>query len=124
MHGQAVHKELRDSDKFLVIWDSGASICITNDKYDFIGTMTPPQKYLTVKGISTALKLEGSGKVCWTFLDVEDELQDIVVDAYYAPDIQTKLLSTRVCSVNIIPIVNLKQERMFGQYILTQKIHQ
>ena len=96
MHGEAVHNKLRNSGKFLVIWDSGASICITNDKDDFIGTMTPPQKYLTVKGISTALKLKGSGNVCWTFLNVEGELQDIVVDAYNVPDIQTKILSTSV----------------------------
>ena len=96
LHREAVHEELRNSDRFSVIWDSGASICITNNKDNFIGDMIPPQNYSTVKGISTSLKLKGSGKVCWTFLNSEGQLQDIVLDAYYTPDIQTKLLSISV----------------------------
>ena len=46
-----------------IIWDSGASLSIPNDKTDFHDTLKPcPYKHLKVKGVAQAIKVHGQGK--------------------------------------------------------------
>ena len=53
-----------------IIWDSGASLSITNDKTDLHGTLKPcPYKHLKVKGVAQAIKIHGQGTVLWSVLD-------------------------------------------------------
>ena len=50
-----------------IIWDSDASLSITNDKTDFHGTLMPcPYKHLKVKGVAQAIKVQGQGTVLWS----------------------------------------------------------
>ena len=56
-------------DSFDIVWDSGASMCISNNKDDFVGKIKPLTN-LQVDGILSQLKLEGMGNVCWTLIDV------------------------------------------------------
>ena len=55
------------------IWDSGASVCITNNKNNF---MTPIKKIQNCEanGISGAMGVTGSGKVRWSPIDTAGEL--------------------------------------------------
>ena len=53
---------------FNVIWDSGASICVTNNKSDFI--QYEPCALQSVKGIGgNHCKIAGKGTVCWKVHD-------------------------------------------------------
>ena len=50
-----------------IIWDSGASISITNDKTNFCGTLK--LQACQVKGVAQAIKVDGHGTVLWSVLD-------------------------------------------------------
>ena len=77
-----------------IIWDSGASISITNDNTDFHGTLKPcPYKHLKVKGVAQAIKVHGQGTVLWSVLDEAGMLRTLRVPALYIPDAKVKLLS-------------------------------
>ena len=53
-----------------IIWDSGASLPITNNKTEFHGTLKPcPYRHLKVKGVAQAIKALGQGTVLWSVLD-------------------------------------------------------
>jgi len=80
-------------DSFDIVWDSGASMCISNDRNDFVGKIKPLTD-LQVDGILSQLKLEGIGNVCWTLLDVSGNPRNLVLPAYYAPKARQRLLST------------------------------
>ena len=62
-HPQACTVKLTDT--FDIIWDLGASFCITNDKSDFIGPIKPI-KDATVNGINGPMAIIGSGRVRWS----------------------------------------------------------
>ena len=64
---------MNSDDTFSVIWDSGASMCISGDKRDFIGKIEPLTNAV-VKGIVSGLKIEGIGRVRWSVLDTEGKL--------------------------------------------------
>ena len=73
-HPQACAVKL--SDTFDVMWDSGASFCITNEKKDFIGPIKPI-KDATVNGINGPMAIIGSGRVRWSLLDASGQLQHV-----------------------------------------------
>ena len=53
-----------------IIWDSGGSLSIINNKTNFHGTLKPcPYKHLKVKGVAQAIKVHGQGTVLWSVLD-------------------------------------------------------
>ena len=56
------------SNTYNIVWDSGASMCITNNKTDFVRPIAPI-KNAKVDGINSHMKLEGVGTVCWSILD-------------------------------------------------------
>ena len=77
-----------------IIWDSGASLSITNDKMVFHGTLKPcPYKHLKVKGVAQAIKAHGQGTVLWSVLDEAGMLRTLKVPALYIPDAKVKVLS-------------------------------
>ena len=83
-HPSACIAAMDNDDTFSIIWDSGASMCISGDKRDFIGKITPV-KNAVVNGIVSGLKIEGTGRVRWSLLDVEGKLRHLVLPAYYVP---------------------------------------
>ena len=59
-----------------IIWDSGASLSITNNKTYFHGTLNPcSYKHLKVKGVAQPIKVHGQGRVLWSVLDEADMLK-------------------------------------------------
>ena len=94
-------KSVINTDKhrsFSIIWDSGASVCITPDKNDFI-------KYSTVTNIKSVRsmggnisEIKGQGQVIWSVHDTNDMLWHLKLNAYHIP-LSTFLLSTS-CLLN------------------------
>lgn len=80
-------------DTYDLIWDSGASLSISNNKDDFVGavSMTPGQR---LSGISDGLQIEGHGTVAWCFLDTKNIMRTLHLPAYYVPTCGQRLLST------------------------------
>ena len=79
---------------FSVIWDSGASVTISPDKRDFVGAISPPSTITKLNGIAKGLRIEGEGKVHWSFHDSSGKLRTLELPAYYVPKIRVRLLST------------------------------
>ena len=90
-HPRACTMKLNDT--FDVIWDSGASFCITNNKNDFIGPIHKI-KDGSVSGINGSLEITGSGRVRWSLLDTAGQLRHIELGCMYAPKASQRLLST------------------------------
>ena len=84
---------LKDLSKcFNVIWDSGASICVTPRKEDFISFQSCDLQ--TVKGIGgKSCKISGLGKGRWSIQDVNGKSRIIEIDAFYVPQCNARLLS-------------------------------
>ena len=81
-HPAACANHMKDTHH--VVWDSGASMCITNNKSDFVGSIEPIQN-AKGNGLNSHLQLEGVGTVCWSMLDTAENIHDIKLPAYYAP---------------------------------------
>ena len=86
-----------NSDKhrsFSIIWDSGASICITPDKEDFIeySTATDIKSVRTMGGNVSSIK--GQGQVLWSIHDTDGMLRHLKLNAYHIPSSTSRLLST------------------------------
>jgi hypothetical protein len=79
-----------------IIWDSGASICITPDKTDFVGTLNLAGPLTYLQGVSKGLWIQGKGNVLWTILDIRGQLRTLKIPAYFVPQSQLRLLSTGV----------------------------
>ena len=92
-HPAACANHMKDTHH--IVWDSGASVCITNDKSDFIGPVKPIQN-AKVDGINSHLRLEGVGTVCWSMLDTAGNVCDIKLPACYAPKARQRLLNTTI----------------------------
>ena len=88
---------MNTEDSHSIAWDSGASMCISNDKADFEGEIKsmPNAK---VDGINSHSELEGFGTVKWTMLDTNGKLRTIKLPAHHAPKARQKLLSTSTFS--------------------------
>ena len=80
------------SDTFTVVWDSGASMCVTFDKEDFVGPIQPLPSKSTINGIANNLRIEGKGTVSWPILDTNGNLRDLKLPAYYIPKLKQRLL--------------------------------
>jgi hypothetical protein len=79
------------TNTYPVIWDSGASMCMTFDRSDVVGDITPVNKRLS--GIGSGLNITGTGTVCWAMRDDSGKLRLIQLEAYYVPDASVRLLS-------------------------------
>ena len=81
---------------FQVIWDSGASMCVSPDKDDFVGPLTSAPWNLKLQGIAKGLRIKAVGHVLWSVIDAHGRLRHLKLPAYYAPDAPCRLLSTTV----------------------------
>ena len=76
-----------------VIWDSGATACISNDRTHFVGEIQPNTNRLKLEGIGSNLPIEGIGHVSWSFEDIHGALRTMRLPAYYVPKATSNLLS-------------------------------
>ena len=79
---------------FPIIWDSGASISVTNDKANFLTFTKVSPHHNNVMGVAQGLKFSGFGEVLWSFLDEKGTLRSFKLPALYIPSATTRLLST------------------------------
>ena len=83
------HKE----KTFPVIWDSGASVCITPDRYDFLNFSSKPT-LSRLNSVGGGHDVDGEGEVLWSIVDATGMLRQLKVKAYYVPTSRVRLLST------------------------------
>ena len=93
-NAKACQAAMSHDDTFSLIWDSGASMCITGDRRDFTGTIQPLNGQ--VSGITNGLRIKGFGTVKWSLLDNQGKLRHLDLPAYYIPKAKQRLLSTSV----------------------------
>ena len=88
-----ISSTIKDPRKcFKLIWDSGASICVTFDRSDFI--TFSPTSLQSVKGIGgKQCKISGKGKVRWNVTDETGRARILDIEAVYVPSCNTRLLS-------------------------------
>ena len=90
--------KLRDSmpkdGSFPIIWDSGASISVMNDKADFLTFTKVSPRHNNIMGVAQGLKFSGFGEVLWSILDEKGTLRSFKLPALYIPSATTRLLST------------------------------
>ena len=78
-----------------IVWDSGASVSVSNDATDFQGTLTMANASpIQVKGVSQGVTVSGQGMVLWCLMDTTGMLRAIQVPALYIPEPNVRLLST------------------------------
>jgi hypothetical protein len=101
-HPAALQAALTKEESYEVIWDSGASMCISYDKNDFTGPMEKVSTVSWIKGIVKGLKIQGKGHILWAFHDTQGQLRSLKVPAYYVPNCRIRLMST-TCLLQTYP---------------------
>ena len=90
----AAIKLVDEKYQFEVIWDSGASVCVTPSKEDFISY----QEEVDIKGIKGVngdkSHIAGQGEVLWSIFDVNGGLRSFKLKAYHIPSSKSRLIST------------------------------
>lgn len=94
MAPQKVRDAMRPESSFQLIWDSGASVCISNNQADFVNGIRSPGLIKTLTGLASGLKIKGVGEVAWTVLDVNGAPRTLVLPCFYVPNSPVRLLST------------------------------
>ena len=76
------------------VWDTGASICVSPDRDDFINYSTTTDLN-SVRGLSGgSTNIAGQGEVLWSILDVNGMLRHFKLKAYHVPSSKVRLIST------------------------------
>ena len=83
-----------DPSTMQLIWDSGASISITPNKDDFIGSLNDVPSTIKLNGLAKGLEIAGAGTIEWNVLDTTGHLCTLKLPAYYVPTSPVHLLST------------------------------
>jgi hypothetical protein len=89
------------SSEFPIIWDTGASVCTTSDRNDFIsfssevGNIVSAQSLCGLTKTST-VKVQGEGYVVWYIKDTTGVYRALKVPCAYVPEAQIRLFSTSV----------------------------
>ena len=82
-----------DSLYFPVIWDTGASVCVTPCKNDFV--TYEHSDIGQVKGLGgVKSSVMGKGELIWAVHDVNGSLRHLKLPAYHIPKSQSRLIST------------------------------
>ena len=81
------------SDMFPIIWDSGASACVTFDKEDFL-SFNNKTNHKPMKSISGSHVVCGEGYVLWSIPDETGVLRNLKLKPFYIPDCSVRILST------------------------------
>ena len=87
----SIHKGQKETS-FQIGQDSGASVCITPDKRDFL-TFTSQPGVSHLHSVSSGHDAEGEGMVLWSVVDTTGMLRHFKVKAYYVPSSYIRLLS-------------------------------
>ena len=86
-------QHVKDDSKFMVIWDTGASVSITNSKKDFGDTYEASTVADMLSGICKGLKVVGKGTVKWNIQDYEGHFRTLELPALYVPTCAVRLIS-------------------------------
>ena len=79
---------------FPIIFDSGASYCVTHGKTDFVSSKTSSIKSVAGFVQGSQSKVQGEGEILWHIRDDTVKLRSLRLHALYIPDAQVRLLST------------------------------
>ena len=90
---QRFREAMGKSDQFPIIWDSGASVCVTFDKSDFL-SFNKTTQHKPMKSISGNHNVCGEGYVLWSIQDEAGVLRNLKLKALWVPDCTVRLLST------------------------------
>ena len=77
----------------MVIWDTGASVTISNAKEDFGDTYKKASTIDVISGISKGLKVLGKGTVKWNIQDSTGQFRTLELPALHVPSCGAKLIS-------------------------------
>jgi hypothetical protein len=77
----------------MLIVDSGASVCISPLRSDFI-TYKPSQ--IKINDLSSSNKVQGEGIIKWCVLDSSGQEISIEVPGFHIPGVKVRLLSPQV----------------------------
>ena len=77
---------------FPIIWDSGASVCISHNKADFLNLDTSCK--IQMSSVSNKHQVTGQGEVLWSIIDETGTLRTLKLPAFYVPESKVRLLST------------------------------
>ena len=80
------------ANAFPVVWDSGASVCVTMDKSDFVGPLEPPPHTRT-EGITSEVKVEGQGHIAYAIPSQNGMYRTVKARAVLIPEARARLLS-------------------------------
>ena len=84
----------KQQSQFSIIWDSGASICITPERSDFVNYKASSDVKV-VKGFGgNATTVIGQGTVEWSVHDINGALRNFRLPAYHIPNCKSRLIST------------------------------
>ena len=90
MKMHAVTKE----SSFPIIWDTGASVCVTPTRTDFI-SYNNETDINEVKGLGGKVSsVIGQGYVIWSVHDTQGSLRHLKLKAYHIPNCKSRLIST------------------------------
>jgi hypothetical protein len=76
-----------------IIIDTGASLCVTFDRNDFISELKSSSIPRQLGGLANGLPICGKGMVEWTFISDEGKLLSLTIEVYYVPSAGQRLLS-------------------------------
>ena len=83
------------SNAFPLIWDSGASVCVSNCKQDFISFSSNPS-IASLGGYAKGQEgqVQGEGQVLWSIEGTDGVLRTLKLKAFYLPSCKVRLIST------------------------------
>ena len=81
-----------DQSSDIIVFDTGASVCISNDPKDFV-TWDQHVDVPALQGITSRAPVQGSGTISWSLLDDNGVSHDITTKAYFVPDAKVRLFS-------------------------------
>ena len=81
---------MKQDASFPVIWDSGASHCVTYDERDFISDIKDPGSLRRVKGINSTLEVKGMGTIQWSMYDEKGGIRHFQLPALLVPKCKCK----------------------------------
>jgi hypothetical protein len=94
-----------------IIVDTGASLCVTHDKNDFVTPLTSSSIPRQLGGLAHGLSISGKGLVNWTFISDSGKILRLIIEVYYVPSAGVRLLS---------PQSLFQQGRHKGRFVLDQ----
>jgi hypothetical protein len=82
-----------NNSKAEVIWDTGATMCVTPHLGDFATTPRKTPDTHVLKGIAKGLSISAVGEIKWTFTTDDGTPYDVLAPAYHVPESDRRLLS-------------------------------